>query len=100
MAKKKQPAENRPKVNNPNVCGLHAAVVEQPITDTLELKLEAFACHKSQFAWLGSHTGDNSLLDDVRDTARIHGKACRCRYAEAFQRCNQSLRMTANRLLP
>lgn len=70
------------------------------ITDTLELKLEAFACHKSQFAWLGSHTGDNSLLDDVRDTARIHGKACRCRYAEAFQRCNQSLRMTANRLLP
>ena len=36
MPKKKQPEENRPKVNNPNVMGLHAAVVEQPITDTLE----------------------------------------------------------------
>ncbi|MDD5931767.1 MAG: DNA topoisomerase (ATP-hydrolyzing) subunit A [Oscillospiraceae bacterium] len=36
MAKKKQPQENKPKVNNPNVCGLRAAVVEQPITDTLE----------------------------------------------------------------
>ena len=36
MAKKKQPAENKPKVNNPNVMGLRAAVVEQPITQTLE----------------------------------------------------------------
>ena len=36
MAKKKQPAENRPKVNNPNVLGLRAQVLEQPITDTLE----------------------------------------------------------------
>ena len=36
MPKKKQPEEARPKVNNPNVMGLHAAVVEQPITDTLE----------------------------------------------------------------
>ena len=36
MAKKKQPAESKPKVNNPNVMGLQAAVVEQPITRTLE----------------------------------------------------------------
>ena len=36
MAKKKQPAESKPKVNNPNVMGLRAAVVEQPITRTLE----------------------------------------------------------------
>ena len=43
MAKKKQPAETRPKVNNPNVCGLHAAVVEQPITDTLELNYMPYA---------------------------------------------------------
>ena len=43
MAKKKQPAENRPKVNNPNVKGLHAAVVEQPITDTLELNYMPYA---------------------------------------------------------
>ncbi len=43
MAKKKQPEENRPKVNNPNVMGLHAAVVEQPITDTLELNYMPYA---------------------------------------------------------
>ena len=43
MPKKKQPEENRPKVNNPNVMGLHAAVVEQPITDTLELNYMPYA---------------------------------------------------------
>ena len=43
MAKKKQPAENRSKVNNPNVMGLRAAVVEQPITDTLELNYMPYA---------------------------------------------------------
>ena len=30
MPKKKQPGESRHPVNNPNVMGLHAAVVEQP----------------------------------------------------------------------
>ena len=52
MAKKKQPEETRPKVDNPHVKGLSAAVVEQPITDTLEtnympnkeLNLHAFCC--------------------------------------------------------
>ena len=43
MPKKKQPGENRPKVNNPNVLGLHAEVVEQPITDTLELNYMPYA---------------------------------------------------------
>ena len=43
MAKKKQPAENRPKVNNPHVMGLRAAVMEQPITDTLELNYMPYA---------------------------------------------------------
>ena len=43
MAKKKQPEENRPKVNNPNVMGLRAAVVEQPITDTLETNYMPYA---------------------------------------------------------
>ena len=43
MPKKKQPAENRPKVNNPNVMGLRAAVVEQPITTTLETNYMPYA---------------------------------------------------------
>ncbi len=43
MPKKKQPEESRHKVNNPNVLGLHAAVVEQPITDTLETNYMPYA---------------------------------------------------------
>ena len=43
MPKKKKPEENRHKANNPNVMGLHAAVVEQPITDTLEVNYMPYA---------------------------------------------------------
>ena len=43
MPKKKTPEEGHKKVNNPNVMGLHAAVVEQPITDTLELNYMPYA---------------------------------------------------------
>ena len=35
--------ENKPKVKNPNVMGLHAAVVEQPITETLETNYMPYA---------------------------------------------------------
>ncbi|MBR4099319.1 MAG: topoisomerase IV [Clostridium sp.] len=43
MAKKKAPNENKPKVNNPNVMGLRAEVLEQPITETLELNYMPYA---------------------------------------------------------
>ena len=43
MPKKKQPNVSRPKVDNPNVLGLHAAVVEQGITDTLESNYMPYA---------------------------------------------------------
>ena len=43
MAKKKQPADTRPKVNNPNVMGLRAEVLEQPITETLEVNYMPYA---------------------------------------------------------
>lgn len=43
MAKKKQPEETRQKVNNPNVMGLRAQVLEQPITDTLETNYMPYA---------------------------------------------------------
>ena len=36
MAKKKLPEEGAKKVNNPNVMGLRAEVMEHPITHTLE----------------------------------------------------------------
>ncbi len=43
MPRKRRPRRPRPKVNNPNVMGLHAEVVEQPITDTLELNYMPYA---------------------------------------------------------
>ena len=43
MPKKKLPEEGKPKVNNPNVLGLRAEVLEQPITDTLERNYMPYA---------------------------------------------------------
>ena len=43
MPKKKTPDAGKPKAGSPNVLGLHAAVVEQPITDTLETNYMPYA---------------------------------------------------------
>ena len=43
MPKKKKTDDNKHKVDASNVIGLHAAVVEQPITDTLELNYMPYA---------------------------------------------------------
>ena len=43
MAKKKVPDEGAKKVNNPNVMGLRAEVLEQPITQTLEVNYMPYA---------------------------------------------------------
>ena len=45
MAKKKTPAEGAKKTNNPNVMGLHAEVLEQPITQTLEVNYKIGRAH-------------------------------------------------------
>ena len=69
------------------------------ITETLELKLQALACHKSQIDWLKDHVGKD-VLEATRATAMYRGRLCGVRYAEAFTRCNKVLRMTPSRLLP
>ena len=43
MPKKKNPDETKPKVTNPNVMGLRAEVLEQPITETLEINYMPYA---------------------------------------------------------
>jgi len=43
MPKKKSPQEGKPKVQNANVLGLHAEVVSQPITETLESNYMPYA---------------------------------------------------------
>ena len=43
MAKKKNPAESKPRAADPNVMGLRAEVLEQPITQTLEINYMPYA---------------------------------------------------------
>ena len=43
MAKKKPPQEGAKRVNNPNVMGLRPQVLEQPITETLEVNYMPYA---------------------------------------------------------
>lgn len=43
MAKKKKELETKPKAENPNVMGLHAQIMEQPITETLEVNYMPYA---------------------------------------------------------
>ena len=43
MPKKKQPTEPTKKTSNPNVLGLHAEVLDQEITDTLEVNFMPYA---------------------------------------------------------
>ena len=47
MPKKKNPDETKPKVTNPNVMGLRAEVLEQPITETLEINYMPYAMGSS-----------------------------------------------------
>ena len=43
MARKKEPQEGKKKVQNANVEGLHAQVLDQKITDTLEVNYMPYA---------------------------------------------------------
>jgi len=69
------------------------------ITETIELKLEALKCHKSQLDWLMEHVGKD-ILKTTRANATFRGRLCSVSYAEAFLRCDRVLRITPSRLLP
>ena len=69
------------------------------ISDTIDLKLEALACHKSQIDWMREHDGID-FLDFVRTCSRVRGYQCGAEYAEGFRPNLNYLRMTAKRLLP
>lgn len=69
------------------------------ITEVIDLKLEALGCHKSQIKWLMEHVGKD-VVGTAKATAMFRGKLSKVKYAEAFIRCDQVLRMTTSRLLP
>ena len=69
------------------------------ITDTIDLKLEALSCHKSQIVWMLEHD-DIDFVDMVRTCSRVRGYQCGADYAEGFRLDRNYLRMTTKRLLP
>ena len=69
------------------------------ITNVIDKKLEALACHKSQIDWLRDHVGKD-VLETTRAAAMFRGRLSKVKYAEAFLRCDHVLRMTTSRMLP
>lgn len=53
------------------------------ITETLEAKLGALACHRSQLDWIEAHDG-RDLLAWQRERAHSRGLQCGAEYAECF----------------
>lgn len=69
------------------------------ITEEMELKLEAVACHKSQIVWMREHDGID-FLDFVRTCNKYRGLQSNCTYAEGFRQYAAWPRFVARRLLP
>lgn len=69
------------------------------ISETMELKLEALACHESQIVWMREHDKID-FLDFVRTCSKFRGLQCSVPYAEAFRPCQVWPRITTKRLLP
>ena len=69
------------------------------ITDQLELKLQAVACHESQVKWMLDHD-DVDFLDMVRTWAKYRGYQCGVKYAEGFRPYNVYPRYSTKQLLP
>jgi len=69
------------------------------ISETVDTKLAALACHDSQIAWMREHDKID-FLNFVRACAMFRGIQCGAGYAEGFRPCMTFPRMTAKRLLP
>ena len=69
------------------------------ISDTIDLKLEALSCHKSQLVWMLEHDGID-FVDFVRTCSKVRGYQCGVAYAEGFRLSQNYLRMCTKRMLP
>ncbi|MEG0986760.1 MAG: PIG-L deacetylase family protein [Clostridia bacterium] len=69
------------------------------ITSTIDLKLEALSCHKSQIVWMLEHDHID-FLDFVKTCSRVRGFQSGVDYAEGFRPNLNYLRITTKRLLP
>ncbi|MCL1895940.1 MAG: PIG-L family deacetylase [Clostridiales bacterium] len=69
------------------------------ITEEIEQKLEAVACHESQVKWMLEHDHID-FLDFVRTCNKYRGLQSNCLYAEGFRQYAGWPRFWAKRLLP
>ena len=69
------------------------------ISEEIEMKLEALACHESQITWMKDHDGID-FIDFVRTCSKFRGLQCGVPYAEGFTQCYTWPRISTKRLLP
>lgn len=69
------------------------------ITDTIETKLAALACHESQITWMAEHDGID-FLDFVRTCSKYRGFQSGVAYAEGFRPWLRWPRVSTRHLLP
>ena len=69
------------------------------VTDTIDTKLEALACHESQIKWMLEHDKID-FIDFVRTCSKYRGLQCSVPFAEGFRQYAGWPRFSTKRLLP
>jgi len=69
------------------------------ITDQIEFKLRAVACHESQVKWMLDHD-DVDFIDMVRTWSKYRGYQCGVKFAEGFRTYEVYPRFSTKSLLP
>jgi N-acetylglucosamine malate deacetylase 1 len=69
------------------------------VSETIEVKLSALACHDSQIKWMAEHDHID-FIDFVRTCSKYRGLQCGVQYAEGFRPCLTWPRLACQRLLP
>lgn len=69
------------------------------VSEHIDAKIEALACHDSQVSWLDEHDNVN-ILEQARTSAAYRGYQAGVRYAEGFIPAQRWLRSRTQRLLP
>lgn len=69
------------------------------ISDEIDVKLEANACHESQVKWMLEHDHID-FLDFIKTCSKYRGLQCGVPFAEGFIRCGAWPKFSAERLLP
>ena len=69
------------------------------ISDTIDIKLKALACHESQIKWMKEHDKID-FIEFVKNCSAVRGYQCGVSFAEGFRPDMNYGRRTTKRLLP